>query len=300
MGEDTLAAGTDLIDEAALLSLSTLADRLVAGQHAAPEGSPYRSRGGGSGDFLDHQPYAPGADPRFIDWRASARTGRLLVRRHLREAVGQWYVIVDASASMGFPGPAKWAMTRRLAAALLFLLLNRGNRAGLLTFGHGVSAHCPVGQGRAQLARVLSVLSAAMPASGGGASRLGACLPYLGSRHAAIVIGDFLTPDGMAGDLLALRGICSRMHVLQVVAPEEAISTRGTGNAIRDAETGSVLSLTATADAAETVRRNLAGHTAALRQTCLSLDIAFTACADTQDWRTHVVQHLRALRPGHT
>ncbi len=63
----------------------------------------FMGRGVGSSlDFQDHRAYAPGDDPRHINWQAYARTGQYsmkLFREEVRPVVD---VVLDASASMFF------------------------------------------------------------------------------------------------------------------------------------------------------------------------------------------------------
>src|SRR4051794_30985311 len=78
-------------------------------------GLPFRSRtwrgqagawvGVGSGssiDFQDHRPYLPGDDPRYIDWRAYARTGHYIMKLYREEVSPLVDLVLDASASMFF------------------------------------------------------------------------------------------------------------------------------------------------------------------------------------------------------
>ena len=76
---------------------------------------PFRSRtwrghagnwlGVGSGssiDFQDHRPYLPGDDPRYIDWRAYARTGSYTMKLYREEVSPLVDLVVDMSRSMHF------------------------------------------------------------------------------------------------------------------------------------------------------------------------------------------------------
>ncbi|MFK7851670.1 MAG: DUF58 domain-containing protein [Akkermansiaceae bacterium] len=72
---------------------------------------------GASMDFQDHRAYAPGDDPRHINWQAFARTGQYsmkLFREEIRPVVD---LILDASPSMFFV-PEK---TKRTTELLQFL-----------------------------------------------------------------------------------------------------------------------------------------------------------------------------------
>ncbi|QTN31123.1 DUF58 domain-containing protein [Akkermansiaceae bacterium] len=72
---------------------------------------------GASMDFQDHRAYAPGDDPRHINWNAYARTGQYsmkLFREEIRPIVD---LILDASASMFF-SPEKEKRTSELLSFL--------------------------------------------------------------------------------------------------------------------------------------------------------------------------------------
>ena len=57
----------------------------------------------GSGmDFADRRPYQSGDDPRFIDWRASARSAQTLIRRFHSEINHSGCIVIDRRASMAF------------------------------------------------------------------------------------------------------------------------------------------------------------------------------------------------------
>ena len=55
---------------------------------------------GNSLDFVEHRDYAPGDDLRQLDWRALARTDRLVVRVHRAELSPSVELLVDTSGSM--------------------------------------------------------------------------------------------------------------------------------------------------------------------------------------------------------
>lgn len=93
---------------------------------------------GSSIEFQDHRPYAPGDDPRQIDWRAYARTEHYLMKMHREEVSPRVDVVLDASRSMAFD-VSKW--TRALE--LLYFAVESANALGSAlrcTFldGHGV------------------------------------------------------------------------------------------------------------------------------------------------------------------
>ena len=83
----------------------------------------YRSAFRGQGlDFDDFREYLPGDEPRFIDWKVTARTGTPYVRKFHEEREQVPLLAVDASASMRYAGAAS-ADTKLEYAALVAAVL---------------------------------------------------------------------------------------------------------------------------------------------------------------------------------
>src|SRR4029077_20098879 len=91
------------------------------------------SRGRGI-EFQDHRHYQPGDDPRSIDWTIDARLRQLVVRVYRSEAHVRLHVLVDVSRSMSLGSPTKLDFARKLAAALAYVSIGRGDAVGLTTF----------------------------------------------------------------------------------------------------------------------------------------------------------------------
>jgi hypothetical protein len=95
------------------------------------------SAAGSSLEFREHREYRPGDDLRHLDWHASARSDRLLVKVFEQELHPHLELILDGSRSMDLPesekGRAALGLTAMLAAAAensgfsyrLFLLQER-------------------------------------------------------------------------------------------------------------------------------------------------------------------------------
>jgi len=74
-------------------------------------------RAGESLDFLELRGYTPGDDPRFVDWKAYARSGRLYTRVWQGEERARFTIWLDGSPSMQLYG--KLAYAREAARLLL-------------------------------------------------------------------------------------------------------------------------------------------------------------------------------------
>jgi uncharacterized protein (DUF58 family) len=90
---------------------------------------------GSSIDFQDHRPYLPGDDPRYIDWRAYARTGIYTMKLYREEVSPMVDLVLDGSRSMCF----EEHKARRTAE--LFAFCTASARQA------GVSLHCYVAAG---------------------------------------------------------------------------------------------------------------------------------------------------------
>jgi uncharacterized protein (DUF58 family) len=114
------------------------------------------------------RPYAPGDSVRQIDWKNSARSGALQVRRH-EPAIARETMIALAFSLSEYPGRYTYDDLERAvvaAASLAADLLGRGQPVGLCTSGHdplrespeGASATITPAAGRGHLVEILRLL----------------------------------------------------------------------------------------------------------------------------------------------
>ena len=187
------------------LTVRRRVEGLLPGEHRAP--------GTGAGTELAQvRPYQPGDDVRQLDPNVSARTREPHVRVHVPERALTTWLLLDASASMGF-GTAdrrKADVLEGVALALGHVATRRGNRLGVATFGHPEDRTLPPRQGRAGLLGLLAALRTEPEEEGGGATALGAALRRAGAlartRRVIVVVSDFRGPRDWFGALAALRG----------------------------------------------------------------------------------------------
>ncbi|SNY42895.1 Uncharacterized conserved protein (some members contain a von Willebrand factor type A (vWA) domain) [Pseudomonas sp. LAMO17WK12:I6] len=102
---------------------------ILAGNHAS------RLRGRGL-NFDELRRYQPGDDLRHLDWRASLRTGKPVVRTFTEERDRPALIVVDQRMSMFFGSQHsfKSALAAELAALAAWMVFNAGDRVGGLVF----------------------------------------------------------------------------------------------------------------------------------------------------------------------
>ncbi len=281
-----------------LRRLAHTAEHLLAGRPVPEYGARVRRPRAGLGtEFLDFREYRPGDDFRHIDWRASARSPRPVVRRHIEETRSDWMVCLDASASMGAAGQSCWRHGTLLAAAYSHVLLHLGHRAGLVCYADAAVHVVPAGRGHQHLASILRALNTTTPVARGGASEPTVCAPHLGSATSVLLISDLLPGRHHVEALQSLRAFARDLHVLQLLG-DSAAEVDGTGAArLVDSETGAVLPVMRTDALRGAVTRAANAHTEAMAHHCRRLGLVHTACPVNERWSRNITAHLQALGP---
>jgi uncharacterized protein (DUF58 family) len=120
---------------------------------------------GQGGEFEKLREYVPGDDYGDIEWRATARRGRPIVRVHQRERSQQVLLCVDAGRMMATRLGSITKLDHAINAALLtaFVALRQGDRVGLVVFAGEVRAFVPPRVGGAQYRRLLDALATVEP-----------------------------------------------------------------------------------------------------------------------------------------
>lgn len=110
-------------------------------------------------DFFGCRVYTRGDDIRRINWRAYARTGKLIITEYEQERIADVNVVLDARF-VANPEPTLFDDGVHAAASLADLFLMQGDRVGLLIYGDVLNWTYP-GFGKRQRERILSALATA-------------------------------------------------------------------------------------------------------------------------------------------
>jgi len=115
---------------------------------------------GHSLEFEKIKDYVQGDDMRTINWKATARTGNLMVNTYTDARQQQIYCIIDKGRSMKMPfeGLSLLDYSINASLALLNVSLLRYDKAGLITFSKKIDEIVPADRNSIQLNRLLEAL----------------------------------------------------------------------------------------------------------------------------------------------
>ena len=200
----------------------------VSGQHRSP-------LHGLSPEFADFRNYAPGDDPRNIDWRVFARSDRYYIRRYEEESNLRAYFVIDSSRSMqyrgtsrrtrrgGQPPRSKYETAATIAVSLGAVSLRQRDAVGLLTADREVSSVLQPSAAGSQLPEIDRRLSELTP--DGETDLVAALRPQvdqMARRSLIVVVSDFLTDlDELSALLGQLRYRGHDLLAIQVLDEDE-------------------------------------------------------------------------------
>jgi uncharacterized protein (DUF58 family) len=179
-----------------------------------------------SSEFADYRPYVPGDEIRAIDWRAYARTDRYYIKLYRKETDMNCYLLVDKSRSMAFQGGngvGKFEYAGYMAAALSYLMLRQGDKAGLALGDESLRTFIPPGGTQQNLQRILTTLEQTEPSGTTGiGSTLQTLFGVIKRRGLLVVISDFLDdPDRLFSALSMFTHRGFTVLLLQVLTDDE-------------------------------------------------------------------------------
>jgi len=267
------------LDPATLMAIRNLelrARSVVEGFWHGLHRSPYH---GFSVEFTEYRPYAPGDDPRYLDWKLVGRTDRYFIKKFEDETNLRCQLLVDVSRSMTFGsrGYTKAEYARTLAATLGWFLSQQGDATGLMTFDSTVREYLPARHRPGHLRQLMLALE---KPSEGRATDLTTPLKRIAEltrkRGLTVLISDLLAPlDELETSLGLLTASGHEVVIFQVLDPAELDFSFSTAARFEDLETGRDLFIdpaTARAD----YQRRLAEHLTAVKAIAQRLGLTHT------------------------
>lgn len=197
---------------------------ILAGNHAS------RLRGRGL-NFDELRRYQPGDDLRHLDWRASLRTGKPVIRTFTEERDRPALIVVDQRMSMFFGSVRsfKSAVAAELGALVAWMVFNAGDRVGGLVFNdERIDSVAPL-RSRKRVETLCSrivqqnvALSASNPdheADGQLDKVLQQCLALAGHDHLICIVSDFAGAGDRTLQLMRQLSAHNDVIALQVYDP---------------------------------------------------------------------------------
>src|SRR5947207_14574371 len=107
------------------VSARSVVEGSITGAHRSP-------LKGASVEFRQHRFYAPGDEPRRLDWRVLGRTDRPYIKEYDEETNLRCVLMLDASGSMNYRGEvgAKFDYGTKLLASCGYLMLGQSETVG--------------------------------------------------------------------------------------------------------------------------------------------------------------------------
>jgi uncharacterized protein (DUF58 family) len=137
----------------------------VVEAHRREPGARAARRLGEGRSFESLREWVPGDDVRRIDWKATARRGKVIARQYEAERRQQVLLMLDTgrllSAEVG--GVARLDYVVQAALELAYAAVQHDDNVGVMAFADGVQHFVPPQRGRLGVKRVLDVLAAVEP-----------------------------------------------------------------------------------------------------------------------------------------
>jgi uncharacterized protein (DUF58 family) len=259
-----------------------------------------RSRARGqSVEFADYRNYVAGDDFRYLDWNLYGRLERLFLKLYEEERELPVRIFLDASESMTFGEPRKFDFARQVAAAIGYVALCGFDRVSVIPFPDNADEAAFRGALRAVRGRKSSLqffgnltqLTARGPVNFNIALRRGA----LEARQAgaAIVLSDFLDPDGYETGLNALVGRGFQVNAVQILSPEELAPKTFGDLRLVDSESGGTQDVTFGKYRLKAYQQTVHNFIQRLREFCRGRGINFFMAASDTDLQDLLLKQLR-------
>ena len=204
-------------------AVKALAKGVLTAVAISTYGGSLTSRRKGEGlEFADIRRYEPGDPYKRIEWHATAKTNRLMVRQLNAETQLNVMVLLDSTESMAYgeAGRTKLDYAARAVASLVSYLSKRGDFVGLTVMQGDTAAVIPLAKGELQAYKILEALGRLTPKESRADSLRGAvsrCLAVGGVKGKTLFF--VITDLDFERDLQPLRQLLEINHEVIVVSP---------------------------------------------------------------------------------
>jgi len=194
-----------------------------------------RRQAGSGFELLEMRDYQPGDPPRGIDWKATARRGKPVVRRFQRDQRLQLALLVDCGrASRIHAGPLQRLQHYvNVAARLAELAVRQDDQVGCLAYAQVLLERAPLASGSAAVQRTRQLLGG-LAATAEESNPLLAALEVrrlLPQRGLVVFLTDIEQPEAASQLLQAVQLLAPRHQVLVASVEDTAVTEISRGPA---------------------------------------------------------------------
>jgi uncharacterized protein (DUF58 family) len=176
---------------------------------------------GAGTEFSSLRDYLPDDDPRWIDWNATARRGRLVSKEFELERGQNIVAVLDAGRVMAtrLDGLTKLDYAVNAAAFALHIAHNLEDRVGLMIFSDRIQRWLPPSKGVRQWESILEALRQVEPqlVEANYAGAFAHLLQNLPRRSLLLIFTDLIDPDTSEA-LITYAKMLAEKHLVLVVA----------------------------------------------------------------------------------
>jgi uncharacterized protein (DUF58 family) len=176
---------------------------------------------GAGTEFSSLRDYLPDDDPRWIDWNATARRGRLVSKEFELERGQNIVAVLDAGRVMAtrLDGLTKLDHAVNAAAFVLYIAHNLEDRVGLMIFSDRIQRWLPPSKGVRQWESILEALRQVEPqlVEANYAGAFAHLLQNLPRRSLLLIFTDLIDPDTSEA-LITYAKMLAEKHLVLVVA----------------------------------------------------------------------------------
>ena len=220
--------------------LDVMTHKLVASRFMGDYPSLFKGRGV---IFESFREYSPSDDASLIDWKASSRAGKALVREFVDERNLDVFFLMDASHTMVFGShdKLKHEYAAEMVASMALAVIEQGDSAGVGLFSDSIRGFLTPDRGIAQYRRILRELT--NPAHYDGPCNfeeaMRACVLRLRPQTILVIITDGVRLSGDWAGLLRVAGKKFDVITMLVRDPRDDELPEGSGHvAVEDPYTG--------------------------------------------------------------
>ncbi|MCE5322607.1 DUF58 domain-containing protein [bacterium] len=208
-------------------------------EHAIQPGQRFaRIRGRGT-EFESLRDYMPDDEFRAIDWKASARRGRLVTRIYQQERSQNILIVLDCGRIMG---PVIDTLTRldhsiNASMMLAHVAAIKGDKVGLMTFGEDITNYSPPKAGKSQTLSLLRLTYNLKDAEGD--SNYYRAIPYLSkkwTRRSLIVFFTDLVDPESSKPLISQIASLTKKHLCLIVTMADPAVTDAVRTKVENSE----------------------------------------------------------------